>query len=167
MLISGFSEDSDNVFDFYYEEPIVALEIYGNCSFGIEKNLIILAQWDIRRVQHLGGNSYDSSRYRGNLDVVRKLYAAFGLLFVLILANKNPLAYRLNNLKRLRLCLLLFLHPKFTIFYKSLFLKFYYMLFLLIFKPQFNLRIFCFFFLQLTFHDRIVCSVKFIEDVSC
>ena len=114
MLISGFSEDSDNVFDFYYEEPVVALEIYGNCSFGIEKNLIILAQWDIRRVQHLGGNSYDSSRYRGNLDVVRKLYAAFGLLFVLILANKNPLAYRLNNLKRLRLCLLFFLHPEFT-----------------------------------------------------
>ena len=36
MIISGFSEYGYDIFNFYNEEPVIALEIDWNCSFGIE-----------------------------------------------------------------------------------------------------------------------------------
>jgi hypothetical protein len=105
-----FSEDRDDVLDLHHEKPIVTFEIDGNGAFGIEQHLVVLAQRYIRRAFDLGGNCDDSAGDCGNFDVVRELDPALGLFLVLVLANQDALAYRLDSLKRIRFCLLVFTH---------------------------------------------------------
>ncbi len=41
--LSGFSEYSDDVFYFHYEESVIALEIDRDGSFGIKEHFVILS----------------------------------------------------------------------------------------------------------------------------
>ena len=41
--LSGFSEYSDDVFHFHYEESVIALEIDWDGSFGIKEHFVILS----------------------------------------------------------------------------------------------------------------------------
>ena len=100
-MILWFSKDSDYVFDLDHEQTIVPFEIDGNGVFGIEQHLVVLTQWYVRWVFDLGGNSYDSAGYRGNFYVVWQSDTAFGLFFVLVFANQDTFAYRLDYFKRL------------------------------------------------------------------
>jgi len=59
-----------------------------------------LTQWYVQRVFDLSGNSYDSAGYRGDFYVVGQSDAAFGLFFVLVFANQDTFAYRLDYFKR-------------------------------------------------------------------
>ena len=105
-----FSEDGDDVFDLYYEQPIVAFKIDGNRPFGIEQHFVVLAQRDVGRVLDLGGDRYDSAGDCGDFYIIRQLDAALGLFLVLVLANQHTFADRLDDFKRLGFTLLVFIH---------------------------------------------------------
>ena len=109
-VILCFSKDRHYVFDIDHEQAIIALKIDGYGAFGVEQHFIVLVQPYIRRVFDLSGNSYDSARYRGDFYIVRQLDTAFGLFFVLVLANQNTFAYRLDCFQRLYFSLFLFIH---------------------------------------------------------
>ena len=104
------AKDRDDVFDFHDEEPIIALEIDRNCPFGIEEDLVVLAQGDVLIVLDLGRDSHNSPCYGGDLYIIRQLDAALGLLFVLVLPNQDAITYRLDYFERLGLDLFLFSH---------------------------------------------------------
>jgi len=94
-----FSKNGDNIFYVDDEEAIVALEIDGYCTLWIEQDLVVLGKWNVLRVAYLSRDGYDSAGYRGNLDIVRQTDTALGLFLVLILANQDPAAYRLDRFK--------------------------------------------------------------------
>lgn len=98
--ILRFSKYGHDIFYFDDEEAVVALEIDGYCPLWIEEDLVVLGKWNVFGVLDLCRDGHDSAGYRGNLDIVGQADAAFGLFLVLILANQDPAAYRLNRFKR-------------------------------------------------------------------
>ena len=108
----GFSEDGDDVFDFYDKKAIVTLKIDGDGAFWIEEDLVILLQRQFGGDFDLGGDGDNSACDGWNLDVIGQLDAAFGLLFVLVFANEDSFADRLNGFKGPGLCVLLLWHLK-------------------------------------------------------
>ena len=95
-----FSKHGHDIFYFDDEQAVIALEIDGYCTLWIEEDLVVLGKWNVRRVLDLGRDGYDSAGYRRDLYIVGQTDAAFGLFFVLILANQDPAAYRLDRFKR-------------------------------------------------------------------
>ena len=95
-----FPKNGNHMLDLDDEQAIVALEIDGYRTLWIEQDLVVLGKWNVFRVLDLGGDGDDSSGYRRNLDIVRQTDTALGLFFVLILANQDPLANRLDRFKR-------------------------------------------------------------------
>jgi len=109
-VVLRFSKDGDDVFDLYDEQPVVAFKIDGDRAFGVEQDLVVLAQRDVGRVFNFSRDGNDPAGDRGDFDIVRQLDAALGLLLVLVLANQNALANRLDNLNRRCVVFLVFTH---------------------------------------------------------
>jgi len=109
-MILGFSKDCDYVFDLDHEQTIIPFEIDGYGAFGVEQHFVVLTQGYVRRVFNLSGDSYDSAGYGGNFYIVGQLDAAFGLFFVLVFANQDTFAYRLDYFKRLCFDLFFLIH---------------------------------------------------------
>ena len=95
-----FSEDGDDVLDFDNEKPVVAFEIDGDRTFGIEQDLVVLTQGNVGRILYLRGDRYDPAGNGGDFDIVRQLDAAFGLLLILVLTNEHTFADRLDDFQR-------------------------------------------------------------------
>ncbi len=105
-----FSKYCYDVFDIYHEQAIIAFEIDGNGTLGIEQDFIVLTQWYIRWVLDLSGNSYDSTGYCWDFYVVGQLNAAFGLFFILVFTNQDAFAYRLDYFESFCLDFFFFTH---------------------------------------------------------
>ena len=98
-IILAFTEYRDDVFDFDDEEPVVAFEIDGDSAFGVEEYFVVLLEWNLGGHFDFSRDGHNSPGDGGDFDVVGQLDAAFGLLFVFVLADENALADRFDGFK--------------------------------------------------------------------
>ena len=95
-------EHRNHILDGDHEQPVVALEIDGDAILGIEQYPVVLLDRIVIIVFDLGADGDDPPGESRDLDLVRQVNAALGLLLVLILADQDAAADRLDGFQRLR-----------------------------------------------------------------
>ena len=87
---SVFAEDGHHVLDGDHEQSIVALEVDWNTLFGVKQDAVVLLDWVVLIVLHLGTDRNHSACEGGNFDFIGKVYPTLGLLAVFVFANQHP-----------------------------------------------------------------------------
>src|SRR5262249_5740877 len=95
------AEHGYNVLNGHNEEPVISLKVHRDRVLGVEQDAVVPLQGIITVLLNLRRNRDDPPRERGNLDLVRQVDPALGLLLVLVLPDQDPLADGLDNLEGL------------------------------------------------------------------
>lgn len=98
LSVGGFAaEDGDDVFDWDDEEAVVAFEVDGHRVLGVEEDAVVAFDGVVEVFFDFGGDGEDAAGQGRDFDLVGQVDAGFGLLFVIVLAEEDSLAERLDD----------------------------------------------------------------------